>query len=295
MTPARAHRTEGSGPFRGGVVGRGDRAGGEPGSAPCSTATGRPACCPDLYSSSAAVLAAQALTRSLFARLGVPEVARHDLRGDRRPGLGRHLRRHARRPIRWTSSTSRLVVVWGANPTVANTHLLPLLTEAKANGARLVVIDPRRTAWPTAPIFTSPCVRAPTSCSPSPWPACWRSGARWTSRSAPTTRGVDEYLAAAAAGRSPGRRTCVAWRRRRSRSWPSSSPPSAPPCCASLGPGAQPQRGLLVPRRSSGCGCWRDTSASGAPGSSPASAAGRRCAPSGCRSGPRPRWPARST
>ena len=40
---------------------------------------------------------------------------------------------------------ARLVVVWGANPTVSNTHLLPLITEAKRNGARLVVIDPRRT------------------------------------------------------------------------------------------------------------------------------------------------------
>jgi anaerobic selenocysteine-containing dehydrogenase len=40
---------------------------------------------------------------------------------------------------------ARLLVVWGANPTVSNTHLLPLMAEARAAGADLVVIDPRRT------------------------------------------------------------------------------------------------------------------------------------------------------
>ena len=40
---------------------------------------------------------------------------------------------------------ARLVVLWGANPTASNTHLLPLITEAKRAGARLVVVDPRRT------------------------------------------------------------------------------------------------------------------------------------------------------
>jgi anaerobic selenocysteine-containing dehydrogenase len=43
---------------------------------------------------------------------------------------------------------SELVVVWGANPSVSNTHLTPLLTDARARGAAVVVIDPRRT--PTA-------------------------------------------------------------------------------------------------------------------------------------------------
>ena len=39
-----------------------------------------------------------------------------------------------------------LVVVWGANPTVSNTHFPPLVQQAVARGARVVVIDPRRTA-----------------------------------------------------------------------------------------------------------------------------------------------------
>jgi anaerobic selenocysteine-containing dehydrogenase len=40
---------------------------------------------------------------------------------------------------------SRLVVVWGMNPTVSGIHLLPHILEARKHGARLVVVDPRRT------------------------------------------------------------------------------------------------------------------------------------------------------
>jgi anaerobic selenocysteine-containing dehydrogenase len=41
---------------------------------------------------------------------------------------------------------SKLIVVWGANPTVSNTHWPPLVQQAVAAGAKVVVIDPRRTA-----------------------------------------------------------------------------------------------------------------------------------------------------
>jgi anaerobic selenocysteine-containing dehydrogenase len=47
-----------------------------------------------------------------------------------------------------TAEHSELVVVWGANPNASNTHFGPVLTRAKRRGARIVVIDPRRT--PTA-------------------------------------------------------------------------------------------------------------------------------------------------
>ena len=40
---------------------------------------------------------------------------------------------------------ARHVVVWGANPTVSNVHFPPLVTQATKAGARLTVIDPRRT------------------------------------------------------------------------------------------------------------------------------------------------------
>ncbi len=42
---------------------------------------------------------------------------------------------------------SRLIVIWGANPTVSNTHLPPLVTRAQREfGAQVVVVDPRATA-----------------------------------------------------------------------------------------------------------------------------------------------------
>lgn len=41
---------------------------------------------------------------------------------------------------------SQLIVVWGANPTVSNTHLLPIISRAqRERGAQVVVIDPRAT------------------------------------------------------------------------------------------------------------------------------------------------------
>ena len=41
---------------------------------------------------------------------------------------------------------ARLIVIWGANPTVSNTHFPPLVAKAVERGAKVVVIDPRRTA-----------------------------------------------------------------------------------------------------------------------------------------------------
>ncbi len=41
---------------------------------------------------------------------------------------------------------AQLVVVWGANPAISNTHFPPLVNQARRAGAALVVVDPRRTA-----------------------------------------------------------------------------------------------------------------------------------------------------
>jgi anaerobic selenocysteine-containing dehydrogenase len=40
---------------------------------------------------------------------------------------------------------ARLIVLWGVNPSVSGIHAVPFLREAKANGAQIVVIDPRTT------------------------------------------------------------------------------------------------------------------------------------------------------
>ncbi len=101
---------------------------------------------PFLYNSSAGA-AADRLTVRLFRELGTSEVA--------------HTICAATAGIAWHQTFpnmlsadpldlahSDLVVVWGANPSTSNTHLTPLLTAARARGAAVVVIDPRRT--PTA-------------------------------------------------------------------------------------------------------------------------------------------------
>jgi anaerobic selenocysteine-containing dehydrogenase len=41
--------------------------------------------------------------------------------------------------------SARLIVLWGVNPSVSGIHLVPFIQEAQKAGARLVVIDPRRT------------------------------------------------------------------------------------------------------------------------------------------------------
>ncbi len=40
---------------------------------------------------------------------------------------------------------ARLIVVWGTNPSATGIHLVPFVQEARRRGAKLVVVDPRRT------------------------------------------------------------------------------------------------------------------------------------------------------
>ncbi len=99
---------------------------------------------PYLYSSSAGKLARRALSPLLWQALGVTEVERTicaatasaawEMTVGDLPGADL-----------FDVRSSQLVVVWGANPTVTNTHFLPLVTEARRRGAALVVVDPRRT------------------------------------------------------------------------------------------------------------------------------------------------------
>ena len=99
---------------------------------------------PYLYNSSAGALQS-VLTERLFRRLGATEVdhticalthgiayeSTYDGMASADSGDVVH---------------SKLIVLWGANPTASNTHLLPLLNVAqREHGARLIVVDPRRT------------------------------------------------------------------------------------------------------------------------------------------------------
>ena len=42
---------------------------------------------------------------------------------------------------------ARVIVVWGGNPSESNIHLIPYLNEARKRGAKLVVLDPRRSQF----------------------------------------------------------------------------------------------------------------------------------------------------
>jgi anaerobic selenocysteine-containing dehydrogenase len=41
---------------------------------------------------------------------------------------------------------SRLIILWGVNPSASGIHLVPYIRDAQRNGAKLVVVDPRTTA-----------------------------------------------------------------------------------------------------------------------------------------------------
>jgi anaerobic selenocysteine-containing dehydrogenase len=40
---------------------------------------------------------------------------------------------------------SKLIVLWGVNPSATGIHLVPIVEQARANGAKLIVVDPRAT------------------------------------------------------------------------------------------------------------------------------------------------------
>lgn len=100
---------------------------------------------PYLYSSSAGLLAAGALGPRLWRRFGASAVAETICAAT----AGEAWRRTYGSMLSadpFDVARARMIVVWGANPAVSNTHLPPLIAEATRAGASLVVVDPRRTA-----------------------------------------------------------------------------------------------------------------------------------------------------
>ena len=98
---------------------------------------------PYLYNSSAAVVASAGLTHLLFEALGAAKVEETICAAT--AGEAWRLtfgRMPSGDPL--DVRDSDLVVVWGANPTVSNSHLTPVLEERRRAGTRVVVIDPRR-------------------------------------------------------------------------------------------------------------------------------------------------------
>jgi anaerobic selenocysteine-containing dehydrogenase len=99
---------------------------------------------PYLYNSSGGIAASSGLTPALFAALGCPDIE-HTICANTAGVAYQQVFDGMISADAQDLPHARTIVVWGANPQVSNTHLLPLLADAKRAGARLVVIDPRRT------------------------------------------------------------------------------------------------------------------------------------------------------
>ncbi len=100
------------------------------------------------YNSSSAVLERASLTEAFFAALGATHVEHticaHTMGASWESVYGDMASADPADVVH-----SKLIVIWGANPTVSNTHFPPLVQRAVDQGARVVVVDPRRTAMAT--------------------------------------------------------------------------------------------------------------------------------------------------
>ena len=97
------------------------------------------------YNSSASLIEKNSLSEALFATIGAT-IAEHTICAHNNSEAWASVYRGMRSADPEDVVHSRLVVVWGANPTVSNTHFPPLVQQAVEAGAKVVVIDPRRTA-----------------------------------------------------------------------------------------------------------------------------------------------------
>ena len=97
------------------------------------------------YAGPHGLLAAESMSARFFHKLGATLLSRRPLCGGIRseayhstygsmPGI----------PLQQVA-ISKLIIVWGNNATVCNLHLMRLINKARHAGARLVVVDPKRT------------------------------------------------------------------------------------------------------------------------------------------------------
>ncbi len=90
-------------------------------------------------------LAGGSMDRRFFYTLGASLLNRGPLCGAVRGGAYASLFGNAAGMPPEQAALADLVVVWGNNVSVSNLHLMKVLKQARKNGAKLVVIDPKRT------------------------------------------------------------------------------------------------------------------------------------------------------
>ncbi len=97
------------------------------------------------YNSSAAQVEKASLSEALFAAIGAA-VVDHTICAETAGAAWSSVYGDMASADPGDVVNSNLVVIWGANPTVSNTHFPPLVKQAVKAGAKVVVIDPRSTA-----------------------------------------------------------------------------------------------------------------------------------------------------
>ena len=106
---------------------------------------GAEAILPFSYGGSNGLVSQDTADAQLFRRFGTSRLARTVCGA---PSGAAHMALYGKMPgvVYPDYQHARLIVLWGANPSVSGIHLVPHLRAAVADGAALVVIDPRRTA-----------------------------------------------------------------------------------------------------------------------------------------------------
>ncbi len=99
---------------------------------------------PYSYSGTLGVINEGAMDRRFFNRLGASRLERTICSAAGKAGY-----RYTMGALIGTDPAAfagaRLILFWGTNPVTSNIHLMPFVKEARRKGARLIVIDPRRT------------------------------------------------------------------------------------------------------------------------------------------------------
>ncbi len=100
---------------------------------------------PFCYGGSNGLLTQDATDARLFRRLGASRLARNVCAAPTGAALEAI---YGKMPsVTYQDFThAKLIVIWGANPSVSSIHLVPFIQAARKEGAKLVVVDPRLTA-----------------------------------------------------------------------------------------------------------------------------------------------------
>ncbi|MDE2219315.1 MAG: molybdopterin-dependent oxidoreductase, partial [Gammaproteobacteria bacterium] len=96
------------------------------------------------YAGPQGLLAGDSMSARFFHRLGATQLHRSALCGGIRSEAYASMFGEVPGTPLQQASLAKLVIVWGNNATACNLHLMRQVNMAKRNGARLVVIDPRR-------------------------------------------------------------------------------------------------------------------------------------------------------